>query len=147
GNGAAEVTSGGGQPKYFSTSGFESARRNTTRLRRSQHQSESQQYRCSGRVGSHCSGFKLKAIRSNCGRNMKYCAQERMLCAHQWLKQVKPDGSQEEFATYYDVLSVELKARYKDETTRLVASGTWMNGTAETVGKIAALDMHNAKMN
>jgi len=33
----------------------------------------------------------------------------RTLCAHRWLKQVSPNGSQEEFQVYFDSLSVEAK--------------------------------------
>ncbi|KAF8414547.1 hypothetical protein L210DRAFT_3658938 [Boletus edulis BED1] len=45
----------------------------------------------------------------------------RTLCAQRWLKQVKHDGSKEEFDTYYQMLTAERKARYKDEATKLVA--------------------------
>ncbi|KAF8432026.1 hypothetical protein L210DRAFT_3650686 [Boletus edulis BED1] len=48
-----------------------------------------------------------------------------------------------EFGTYYDALSAQLKAKYKDKATKLVTEGIWMNGTAETIAKIAFLNMYN----
>ncbi|KAF8141645.1 hypothetical protein EV363DRAFT_1443556 [Boletus edulis] len=66
----------------------------------------------------------------------------RNLCAHRWLKRISFGGTREEFGTYYDSLSAELKARYKDEAAKLVSDGVWVNGTAEVITKVASLPMH-----
>ncbi|KAH0827930.1 hypothetical protein J3R83DRAFT_3563 [Lanmaoa asiatica] len=58
--------------------------------------------------------------------------------------QVSFGGTREEFTTYYDSISAEPKVRYKDEAAKLASNGLWMNGTAEIVGKVAALPMHTA---
>ncbi|KAI6008095.1 hypothetical protein F5J12DRAFT_892082 [Pisolithus orientalis] len=41
------------------------------------------------------------------------------LCAHQWLKMVSPNGTQEELNTYYNQLPTETKEKYKEEYRKL----------------------------
>ncbi|KAI6033720.1 hypothetical protein BKA83DRAFT_4486786 [Pisolithus microcarpus] len=64
----------------------------------------------------------------------------RMLCMHHFQKQVS--GSLDEFNSYFEALSPEAKARYKDEAKDLVARGIWVNGTADVIAKFSSLPMH-----
>ncbi|KAN0087913.1 hypothetical protein V8E55_006534 [Tylopilus felleus] len=67
---------------------------------------------------------------------------DRTLCAHCWLKQVKPNGSKQEFDAYYQGLPVEIKSKYKDEADKPVASEIWTNGMANVITKIAVLPIY-----
>ncbi|KAI5997303.1 hypothetical protein F5J12DRAFT_785234 [Pisolithus orientalis] len=62
----------------------------------------------------------------------------RTLCMHCYQKQI--GSSLKEFNSYFDTLSVDQKAKYKDEATKLVSSGVWSNGTADVITKF--LDGH-----
>ncbi|KAI6156971.1 hypothetical protein BKA82DRAFT_1000321 [Pisolithus tinctorius] len=64
----------------------------------------------------------------------------RTLCMHRYQKQI--GGSLEEFNSYYDTLSTDQKAKYKDEATKLVSSGVWSNGTADVIAKFSDGEMY-----
>ncbi|KAI6106723.1 hypothetical protein EV401DRAFT_2200382 [Pisolithus croceorrhizus] len=64
----------------------------------------------------------------------------RTLCMHRYQKQV--GGSLDEFNSYFEALSPEVKMRYKDEAKDLVARGIWVNGTANVIAKFSSLPMH-----
>ncbi|KAI5988458.1 hypothetical protein F5J12DRAFT_898191 [Pisolithus orientalis] len=69
------------------------------------------------------------------------------LCAHQWLKMVSPNGTQEELNTYYNQLPTETKEEtrmsnslpipqsHAVNTPLCVGTGVWTNSTAETIAK------------
>ncbi|KAI6009560.1 hypothetical protein F5J12DRAFT_782067 [Pisolithus orientalis] len=65
-----------------------------------------------------------------------------MLCAHQWLKTVSPNSTQEEFNTYYNQLPTETKEKYKEEYRKLVDTGVWTNSTTETIVKFSGSTMY-----
>lgn len=48
----------------------------------------------------------------------------------------------DEFNSYFEALSHEVKARYKDEAKDLVARGIWINGTVDVVAKFSSLPMY-----
>lgn len=64
----------------------------------------------------------------------------RTLCMHRYRKQI--GGSLEEFNSYFEALSAEAKARYRDEVKELVHGGVWTNGTADVIAKFSGLPMH-----
>ncbi|KAG2082731.1 uncharacterized protein F5147DRAFT_660407 [Suillus discolor] len=53
------------------------------------------------------------------------------LCALRWLKQLKTNGTMEEFCTYYTNLTPEQHKKYNDEAAKLVADNTWTKGVCE----------------
>ncbi|KAG1845768.1 hypothetical protein C8R48DRAFT_678044 [Suillus tomentosus] len=53
------------------------------------------------------------------------------LCALRWLKQLKTNGTTEEFCTYYTNLTPEQRKKYEDEAAKLVADNTWTKGVCE----------------
>ncbi|KAI6103339.1 hypothetical protein EDD16DRAFT_1715231 [Pisolithus croceorrhizus] len=57
----------------------------------------------------------------------------RMLCMHCYQKQV--GGLLEEFNSYFEALSGEVKVKYKDEAKELVTTGIWINGMADVIAK------------
>lgn len=59
---------------------------------------------------------------------------------HRFQKQI--GGSLDEFNSYFEALSHEAKARYKDEAKDLVARGIWINGTVDVVAKFSSLPMY-----
>ncbi|KAG9314870.1 hypothetical protein JVU11DRAFT_3969 [Chiua virens] len=65
---------------------------------------------------------------------------QHTLCTHHWQKHIKAGaGTHEEFNGYYEALSTETKAKYKEEAEKLVKDGIWTKGTADVVGKIVGL--------
>ncbi|KAI6004297.1 hypothetical protein EDD15DRAFT_2360590 [Pisolithus albus] len=83
----------------------------------------------------------------------------RTLCMHRYQKQI--GGSLEEFNSYFETLSGEAKAasligylylgvlltelwvqKYKDEAKELVATGVWINGTADVIAKFSSGRMY-----
>lgn len=55
----------------------------------------------------------------------------RNLCALRWLKQIKTDGTTEEFCLYYVDLTAEQRKNYDDEASALVASNTWVKNVCD----------------
>ncbi|KAG1847255.1 hypothetical protein C8R48DRAFT_677600 [Suillus tomentosus] len=53
------------------------------------------------------------------------------LCALRWLKQLKTNGTTEEFCTYYTNLTPEQRKKYDDEAAKLVADNAWTKGVCE----------------
>lgn len=49
----------------------------------------------------------------------------RNLCAHRWLKQIKTNGTTDEFGVYYMSLAENQRTAYDNEVTDLVAANKW----------------------
>ncbi|KAG1879763.1 hypothetical protein F4604DRAFT_1922975 [Suillus subluteus] len=47
------------------------------------------------------------------------------LCAHRWLKQIKTNGTTEEFGAYYMSLAENQRTAYNNEAADLVATDKW----------------------
>lgn len=56
--------------------------------------------------------------------------------------QRKIGGSLEEFNSYFEALSAEVKAKYKDESKKLVSDGVWVSSKAENIAMFSNGQMY-----
>ncbi|KAJ8582555.1 hypothetical protein M405DRAFT_559386 [Rhizopogon salebrosus TDB-379] len=81
----------------------------------------------SSKVKSGGKAVKMRPSATKNGRN---------LCALRWLKNLKTNGTTEEFCIYYGALTSDQRKQYDDEAIQLVANNSWSSGKAVCDGQL-----------